>query len=558
MNTRRRGPVIALAAVLLAVLSLLTWFVFANDGRAPANASSNAPTLRDHATLESAAGPEPTSTPTSPSTDLALEAPAMPATTLVESPVESAVDAPVEARASARFSSITLYGVVRPDPTRPRFESPPYISVCNAMGERATTTCAKDGAYSIPGLAPGEHWVTATASMNGSVSTTVELLGDVESQRLDLALELPAQLLVKVVTRDGSPLAPNAPLDLLAAATLEAPGPWLEAARGSGNLESTVSQFWRNDTLGRELPAEHLGRLELRHAPPLWVSLVHFQRVVATQRVEAGAEEVEFVIDAGSALLATASLRGRVVDALTKTPIASATAQTSSGGSSKFGSAASQGVFEFDELPPGVTLLRVRARGMGLWETRLRLEPGEVRELGDIELEPERKIVGLLRTDPGGPTAGKVRYAAIDARSGDARTPQLRTFVTADKSGAFAVAGLSSGVYRLIVDDAESEHGVTTRVVDVRGGSVEGVVLSLRRGTPLLVRASDERWRDVRFTIHDSEGERLVDAPLYGPEPRRIRLAPGRYELACFVGADAAPLRRTLEIASEPVLVALP
>ncbi len=557
MNTLRSKKPVALAAALSAVLGLLAWFAFAGDDGAPTNASSSAAAHGNKAPPELVAEPEPTTAPASPSADSALDVPSTPATP-IESPVEDAVDAPIETRASALLPRVTLYGVVRSDPSRPRFDSPPHLSVCNAMGERATTTCAKDGAYSVPNLEPGQHWVTATASMNGSAFTTVELRGDVESQRLDLALELPSQLLVKLVGRDGSPLAPHVPFDLLAAATLEAPGAWLEAPRGSVNHESAASHFWRNDLFGLQLPAEYLGRLESRHAPPLWISLVHFQRVVAAQRIEAGAEEVEFVLDAESPLLATASVRGRVVDALTKAPVGSATVQTTTGGSSRLGNAVSQGEFDLDELPPGVTLLRVRARGMGLWETSVRLEAGEVRDLGEIALEPERKISGLLRAEAGDSSAAKVRYESIDAQTGAARTPQLRTFVTADSSGAFTVAGLSSGVYRLIVDDPESEFGVAVRVVDLRRGSVEGLVLPLRRGTPLLVRASDERWRDVRFTLHDSEGERLVDAPLWGPQPRRIRLAPGRYELECFVGADAPPVRRTLEIASEPVFVALP
>ena len=51
------------------------------------------------------------------------------------------------------------------------------------------------------------------------------------------------------------------------------------------------------------------------------------------------------------------------------------------------------------------------------------------------------------------------------------------------------------------------------------------------RGVPLVVRASDERWREVEFALIDAAGERALESELYSPAPARHLVAPGRYEV---------------------------
>ncbi|MEO6708671.1 MAG: hypothetical protein ABIP42_03790 [Planctomycetota bacterium] len=56
----------------------------------------------------------------------------------------------------------------------------------------------------------------------------------------------------------------------------------------------------------------------------------------------------------------------------------------------------------------------------------------------------------------------------------------------------------------------------------------------------------------------DALGAPILSSRLSGPEPRKLLLAPGSYELGVWVVGSKAPARRRITLASDPLELFLP
>lgn len=441
----------------------------------------------------------------------------------------------------------TLYGFVRSPDGSPSSQA--YLSATDRFGVVTRARTGDSGAYSIPALAAGPWWISTSSKENEEAKTRIDIAVGEREKQLDLRLVTQPSLLVKVVDREGKSIART---QLLAVATLTPPAMWIDEISGSLNNPFGVGRFLDASTPRHTVPEGCLGQLVLSDAPPLFVSLVWYQRVIATQRVEIGQKEVTFELAPDA--LQPASLRLRLVDAQTHAVIEKAAAFLANNGI-RMGKPNAE-VFEWKNLQPGNYSIRPHATGYGTAERRVLLELGANVDLGDIALEPEQWLSGTVVDEEGNGAVVDLRF---DPCSDDGEVlPHLGSIYTvaSKESGEFHIGNLARGVFQLSSTQANGDTRLVRRIVDTRNGPVENLRLELLHGVPLVVRGRDADWRHVRYRIH-GECVSGKERKRHSESPQPIHLAPGAYEIEAR-GKDGATRRIPIVIAYTPVELELP
>lgn len=440
-----------------------------------------------------------------------------------------------------------LHGRVLPAPGRTEFVGEMAVGATDALGKSLRSFCGADGSYEFADLAPGRYWLRARSPENGDANTVVDVSGDTEH---DIQLSAPRVIEVRVVDELGKPVSV---LGLLAVATADAPGDWIDDVRGGLQNPFGLGRFDRGQRLVAESPTEVLGRLFLDRDPPLHVSLLRYQRVLETRRVERGTEVVEFVLRTDDPRTLDGALRLRALDGATKEPIQKVSV-TLDGPASRMG-AGRAGVCEFPGLMPGTYRLQLMSRDRATLRREVRVPPGETVDLGDVALDAGYWVSGRILDETG---KGDVFSLRFDPCEADGRTgPVFSSIYTIStkSDGTFRVTGLAPGFHRLeVMGDGDLAECVD--VFDVRAGPVENVSLTVTAGVPFVVDPDGKHGPGARFAVLDEKGVRVVSRLVDQPEPIRVRLAPGRYTVE-FKSSREDPEPRTtaFEIVRDPVVV---
>lgn len=535
-----RTPLVAFALVAL-IAAVLAWFAMRDTADSRASAAPAATAL-----IATPAPAEP-----APPDEIASERDA-PAGAALES-VEPAVSAGEPEPIATEATLITLYGFVRAAESGAALDGEVNVSVVDRLGTWQNTRASSDGAYSISGLVPGDYWIRAGSIRAGAANTRIALAVNESERRLDLQLVLAPQVLVKLIDRAGAPLAKY---ETLAVATLEPPGEWFEEVFGSFNNPFGVGHFWQNGYASERLPDGYLGKLILDVEPPLYVSIVHWQCVVATQRVERGQAEVEFVLDRELPALQSASVRVRFVDAADGTPLATGSVELD--GNSMRMLRPEAGGFGATNIAPGWYELVAKFSGYEGVLRRVLIEPGIENDLGEVRLGREVWIAGVVTDATGAAVAADVDIRLFD----EATAKPVRHFVgrgaSTEADGSFKIPGLSRARYMLRLRQRDSTWALTSRLVDARNGPVEDVRFELVPGVALVVRPSSDAWRDVRFDVLDANEQLVTSSRLWFEAPQPLLLAPGSYTVVVRANELAEPRRIPVTIANEPVELPLP
>ncbi len=449
-----------------------------------------------------------------------------------------------------------LFGAVRPDPSRAElYDTRIGVSAVDEWGERLVTHTSESGEYAFDGLRAGRYWISANAARDGEARARVDLAPGERERRLDLELALPPEVWVKVIDRQGAP--PKVGFGLLAVATRERPGEWFDEVRGSFNNPFGVGQFWQNSFASETRGDEYLGRVILHSAPPVWISLLSFQRVIASQEVHAGQQEVVFELD-DEALAAThGSLRARFVSAQTREPLAKAMVTLHNSGSHPTQLDA-DGRLEAPKLRPGWCAIRLFAGGFERSELRVRIAPGAVTDIGEVEVHPERTIRGVALDERDVGLKLRIFHFALDSTTLERSGEEAQYYTQSSGSGEFHIGQLSARLYELRFESSSSDRAQTTVLVDLREASVDDLRVVVPRGVPLVLTGDEQRWRAVRYELLDTQGKRVLASQLWSAAPQAVLVAPGAYSLLVRTTDSGEVQRRELVVGAEPVKLHLP
>jgi len=374
------------------------------------------------------------------------------------------------------------------------------LSLTPESGAASRAEISDSGAYSVPGLRPG-RWTIVTDLLGYlPVHDVVELTPQVPALRHDLMLQPSTMLAVKAFTTDGRPI-----LDALVADVGQGKT-WgvgarvsalasVEALRGAPRYEQGYSSRFgvgsytsKWDLIDRdprktpEIPDDAMGVLELDVPPPLWVSLVNGTAILASQRVEAGANEVVFRLDVTDVMSALATLDARFVDAETRAPLAGVRVEMDrelAGGQQPV---KEDGRLHCDKIAPGTLRIDVVLKDYEHLSAKLDFSPGQHLDLGDVALNEGRRLSGQVLDEDGHPLRTLVGVRPLDQDSLRPFEEQGNSWKTED-DGRFDFRLVGRHRYSLAI--ADRDHASAPIVVDTHPADITGLVLRAGAGAPV-------------------------------------------------------------------------
>ncbi|MBI5852814.1 MAG: carboxypeptidase regulatory-like domain-containing protein [Planctomycetes bacterium] len=408
--------------------------------------------------------------------------------------------------------------------------------------------------YAFPGLALGRYELSVSSLGHRPATREIEITEDLASLRVDITLAPTWDLRVLMVTPDGVPLQEALRkqrdaqpglfwpiVDALATlAPLSSPIP---------NVTERMPQFglgqWNG---GREqifdnrprLPKRYAGTIELPVDVPVYVSAVLRSAVLATERVEAGQEEVRLVIAVDDVRRSFGRVRVRLIDGASGAPAKGARvslvdSQSGSSGVQVDG----EGRVELS-APPGVLQLEVLAADSALPPWSIELSPGQFVDLGDLPLGIPREVAIRIEGIPAGERAG-FSYKSREAPPHPALKAHYE-YASVDQAG-LAKPKLVAGRYTLL---ATAGRTMATLDFDTRALGDAPLVVALQPGAVLRI-VPPPLERAVSLTITDERGVIAWRRAINWTQPTDVTLRPGRYD-AAILRPDGAIEHRTLEL----------
>ncbi len=407
--------------------------------------------------------------------------------------------------------------------------------------------------YAFPLSTAGTYEVTVGAGGCRTVTRSITIVPGVMRHRYDIVLTKSWLLRVVCVTRDGTPLSEAlaqlqssspglARAELTALATIAAPVSPLRS--GTTSSATAGLGIWRGNSerlLDAQNPASlrQLGLLELAVDVPLFVSVVLRSAVLATQRVEPGQEEVRIVVPVESVVQNLATVRLRLVDAVSGAPITNASVVLSeSGGGGNTESVDEEGRVTLT-VPPGLLELRVKSDRLTMPPWSVDVPPGAQLDLGTLRMTAPMECA--LRIE-GAPPGRPIRCWVESLEAVPHPALRAREDVRVTEDGTISLR-LAPGRHTLRVTAGEMLRELE---LDTRTLGAAPIVVSLQAGAALRV-IPPPLERLAVLAITDVRGKTRFDQPLNWTSSFELTLVPGSY-VAEITRPDGNVERRTLEL----------
>ncbi len=411
-----------------------------------------------------------------------------------------------------------------------------YVSFQPSEG-KSISARSDVGRYSAIGLQPGPIKVRVRSNDIVTLDTEV-VIESTATQRIDFEVKRAHSVIVELVTPDGQPLskalaeAKIYSTEVIAVATQQEPQGHLPMTDlrglsrfGIGRYEN-VRGIGARRTNNKDDP-KVAGTLRFEVAPPVYVSAVARHRVLATKRIEPGAEKVTLTISLETVLANLATIRCQVVDAETMEPITTAnvsiTDRQSAGGGRKVDE---NGIIVFENQPTGLLEIEVRGNDYAGYHQNLRIVPG-LNDLGAIRLGKPVPVSIRVVNQTGEPQTANLHWTNLDLRT----FPQpLQTNRSTQGSGDGVYKLWRTGPGRYLVKASAKDGGIGYLEVDSRTVGEDPVELVLRPVEEVVIDSTSMNKETMRtVTIFDQK--RL---PVYARYIRiqyeyKTSLPPGSY-----------------------------
>jgi hypothetical protein len=343
---------------------------------------------------------------------------------------------------------------------------------------------------------------------------SVILRSDEVVHREDFALSSAWMITVHILTPEGEDLGtllqkePIAPLlQLSVLSTVEAPGEHLTPSfllDRSGEGVSQSKTFWSADE-------ERDDRIQVRVEPPIYVSVVVRDQVLATQRVQDRAEELNFTIGLDRLRALLGGFVVRLLDAETGAPATDAWVNLATGQSTERAvHPDDQGIVRYTDRVPGLYEVHAYLKDRAAATRTVELQPGQVTDLGTITFKKGLVIQGRCVDAEGHPEKVDACLDPVpDGASTSAGRPSYLYALKVDDQGLFSVTSLPEGRYLVRIpcsltrNLSEGETGWTTApiLIDTRNGAVENLVIVVRRPVAATLHPisseTDSMWYDI-------------------------------------------------------------
>jgi hypothetical protein len=548
----RRLPQTALALGCAALVA--AWFLIRNcsapspvrEASPPrsvgtdAPASTASPSLGRPASAPSARAPATTSGPESPPTEQQAEE-----QTLVHGTLLEADGIPID----------------KPDG---------WVSFVSETGDRYEAEIPRGrNTYAVHGLPLGDYDIQATVIGYRTLEERFKLERAHPQVEKDLRFARATILSVFVHAPDGRNLAdvvmetihpPPAMPDLttlprlVPVATRASPGAWIPEVIGSANNFFGVGRFMQYGALARKRKEGSIGILIVDVEPPVYASLVDCHAVLQSQRVDPGADEVDFVI-AADALAANAStITMRVLDAVTREPVPQAHAWVSGGNEGGGGHADADGRIVAQRCPPGRLRLEVGADGYETFLRSVQLDPGKTIDVGDILIGKRLELSFRVLDPQGQPHHAYFFIGLVDPNTMKVEIDPLGGSWS-DESGVLKLSSLGRRLYVLRTSPTDPRNGdpVSGNVlIDLRAGILPpSQEIRLQRASRLVLRADSPLSASEGFRVIDEQGFEIVADRLWGSAPVPLSLPQGRYRVDLLGRDGDVVVTRSVELRSD-------
>jgi large repetitive protein len=235
-------------------------------------------------------------------------------------------------------------------------------------------------------------------------------------------------------------------------------------------------------------------------------------------------------------------LKGRVLDAATRKPIAGASVDAVSGRRRLRARSAADGSFVVRPAPAGDWMLDASAPRYVRASRRI-VRQQRVDKPVEIFLREGVTISGRVTDDQRRPVAA-ARVRATESMGRDTRPPAGSVTVVTAEDGAFTLRRVPAAeALRLFVKHPDFEPGSIGDLGLKPGETRTGVVVSLRRGAALtgVVASGDTPLADAQVVVTFSRGQGAPPRALTGPQwtwPRATTNAEGRFRIGGLAPGD--------------------
>ncbi len=464
---------------------------------------------------------------------------------------------------------IVLFGAIRARNGQPVSEARVTI-LDEDTGEYLNADVGKRQGYAISGLKPGPCKFTVRAAGFRSLDQPLTIEPTPVRQRLDATLDAAVRIKVKVLTPDGTPIA-----DALRAEKM----PWgvgvtviATRTRPTQDLPATDQREAAELSVGGiteggfgappRLPKEYLGTIELRCDPPVFVSAVVRNAILATQEVSAPVDEITFHVSVDAVKQRLCTFKVKLVDAESGSPITSALVglnDRQTGGPGQKVDA--NGSVQIENVRPGLLRMSIDGPSEAGFERviqTIRFAPGETVDLGVLRLNKAVTIEGTLIDKSEKPVSGNLTVLSLDRRDPTLDFETNESFAT-EADGKFKISRVGRGRY-LIRSRGSSGEAVASTIVDTSAGPVTGARLQLVGATRVIldVRPNPQSIVASSIVIEDSRGAFVTGRRIYsvtnGNFGWTLNLVPGSYTVRVY--ADRTEARATsLVVGTSPMRV---